>query len=222
MVYVTARKKVKGLQYEISVDFDEAMKLKDGSGNISSALNSNAIFTDLNKGMKASNNELDNAFGTSDLYEVAEKIIKDGEVQKPQEFRDAEKEARIKKVVDLILKNAVDQHGKPYTEDRIKRAIEEIHYNFDNRPADQQMMEVVEKLKPIIPISVHLKKLKIKIPARFTGQVYGLLKDYKQSEEWLANGDLEAIVNVPAGMQIDFYDKLNGVTHGSVHSEEVN
>ncbi len=221
MVFVVARKKAKGLQFEISVNFEEAMKLKEGKGNILSALNSPAIFTDVNKGMKASKDELENAFGESDFYKVAEKIIKEGEVQKPQEFRDAERDARVKKVIDMILKNAVDQHGRPYTEERLKKAINEIHHNFDNKPVDQQMMEVVEKLKPIIPISIHLKKIKLRIPARFTGQVYGLLKDYKQDEEWLANGDLEAIVNIPSGMQMDFYDKLNGITHGAVQSEEM-
>ncbi len=221
MVFVTARKKVKGLQFEISVDFDQAMKFRQGKGDIMSALNSTAIFTDLNKGMKASKNELENAFGSYDFHSVAEIIIKEGEIQKPQEFRDAEREARVKKVVDLILRNAVDQHGRPYTEERIKKAIEEVHFNFDNRPAEQQMMELVEKIKPIIPISIQMKKIKLKIPARFTGQIYGLLKDYKQNEEWLSNGDLQAILLIPAGMQLDFYEKLNDVTHGSVQSEEI-
>jgi ribosome maturation protein Sdo1 len=51
--------------------------------------------------------------------------------------------------------------------------------------------------------------------------VYGLLKEYKESEEWLANGSLQAILNIPAGMQLDFYDKLNHITHGAIHSEEL-
>ena len=169
----------------------------------------------------ASESDLENAFGTTDLYEIAKKIMSSGEIQKPQEYREAEREARIKQVIDLILRNAVDQHGNPFTEERLRRAIDEAHYSFDNRPAEQQMGNLVHKLKEVIPIKIETKKIKLTIPARFTGQVYGVLGDYKESEEWLPNGDLQVIVNVPSGMQIDFYEKLNGVTHGAVVSEEV-
>ncbi len=221
MPNVEARIKVKGKQYEISVELDEALKVKKGEGDVSSALNSNNVFYDIKKGTVASNTDLQNAFSTTDIYKIAEKIMKDGEIQKTQEFRDAEKEARVKRVIDIILKNAVDQHGRPYTEDRIRRAISEVHYNFDNRPADAQVADVLESLKKIIPIKVETKRIKLKIPAQFTGQIYGMLKDYKESEEWLANGNLEVVMNIPSGMQLDFYDKINSITHGAVVSEEV-
>jgi ribosome maturation protein Sdo1 len=32
---------------------------------------------------------------------------------------------------------------------------------------------------------------------------------------------LQAIINLPSGMQLDFYDKLNHITHGAVQSEEM-
>ena len=44
---------------------------------------------------------------------------------------------------------------------------------------------------------------------------------YKEEENWLDNGDLQVIVNVPSGIVIDFYDKLNSVTHGSVITEDI-
>jgi ribosome maturation protein Sdo1 len=37
----------------------------------------------------------------------------------------------------------------------------------------------------------------------------------------MENGDLQVIVSVPAGIVIDFYDKLNAVTHGSALTAEV-
>jgi ribosome maturation protein Sdo1 len=37
----------------------------------------------------------------------------------------------------------------------------------------------------------------------------------------LNDGSLEVIVEVPSGMIMDFYDKLNGVTHGSAITEEI-
>jgi ribosome maturation protein SDO1 len=221
MVKVEARIRVKNKHYEISVDLDEALKVKQGQGDITSALDSNSVYYDLKKGTIASESDLQDAFGTTKLYEVAEQIIQKGEVQKTQEFRDSQKEAKIKQVIDLVLRNASDQHGNPYTQERIRKAISEVHYNFDNRPAEQQLSPLIDKLKTIIPIKIETKKIKLIIPAQFTGQVYGVLSDFKEKESWLNNGDLQVIVNVPSGMQIDFFERLNGITHGAVQSEDI-
>jgi len=220
MTQVTARIKAKGKHFEISVNLDEALRFKQGKADISQALVSPKIFSDLKKGLAASNSDLADSFGTTDAYEIAKQIIMKGEVQKTQEFRDTERENKVKQLIQLVLKNAVDQNGRPYTEDRIKRAIDEAHYSIDNKPAEQQVVPLVDALKNVIPIKLDVKKVVLTIPAQYTAQVYGLLKDYKQSEDWLANGSLKAILSIPAGMTIDFYDKLNHITHGTVQSED--
>ncbi len=221
MTQVTARIKVKGKHYEILVDLDEALKFKAGKGDIAKALVTPNVFSDMKKGLHSSKADLIDAFGTDNADTIAQKIIISGEVQKTQEFRDSERDAKIKQVINLIIKNAVDQHNRPYTEERLKRAIEEVHYSFDNRPPEQQMPILLEKLKSVIPIKLETKRIKIIIPAQYTGQVYSMLKEYKETEDWLANGSLQAILNIPAGMQIDFYDKLNSITHGAVQSEDL-
>ncbi len=221
MSSVEARMKVKGKSYEISVDLDEALKVRNGQGNISSALQTQEIYHDIKKGTRVAKEDLQEAFGTTDVYEIAKQIIQKGEVQKTQEYRDEEKEKKVKQIVQLILKNATDQHGRPYTEDRIKTAIHEIHFNFDNRPAERQMPDVISKLKEIIPIKVETKRVKLTIPAQYTGHTYGIIQEYKESEEWLSNGNLVVILNLPAGLLMEFYDKLNSITHGSIQSEEI-
>ena len=221
MAVVTARIKVKGKNFETHVNLDEALKVRAGAGDLLSALASNGIFYDVDKGTSASKSDLKEAFGTDNVQEIAKIIMQKGEVQKTQEYRDEEKEKKIKQIIAIIVRNAVDQHGRPYTEDRIKRAIDEINFSFDKRTAEQQVNELIEALKKVIPIRVETKKIKLIIPAQFSGQVYGLIKDYKESEEWLPNGSLQAILNIPSGMQLDFYDKLNHITHGAVQSEEL-
>lgn len=221
MPKVTARIKIKNKHYEIHVDLDGALKVKEGKGDIVSVLDSPNVFYDIKKGTLASGSDLKDAFGTTEIYEIARTIITKGEIQKTQEYRDEEKEKKIKQVINLIIKNAVDQHGRPFTEERLKSAINQVHFNFDNRSAEQQMPDLLKKLKEIIPIKIETKKIKLIIPARFTGQVYGILKDYKESEDWLANGDLQVTMNIPPGILIDFYEKLNSITHGAVQSEEL-
>ena len=221
MAKVTARIKIAGKTFEIRVDLDDALKVKAGSADPMSALDGPQIYSDIRKGLVASQQDLTDSFKTNDVSEITKKIMVSGEIQKTQEFRDSEREARIKQIITLVIRNAVDQHGNPYTEDRIKRAMEEAHYSPDNRPPEQQMPVLIEKLQTIIPIKIEMKRIKIIIPARFTGQVYGLLKDFKEKEDWLSNGDLEVIIAIPAGLQLDFYDKLNGVTHGAIQSQEL-
>lgn len=222
MPKVIARTRVKGkLYFEIEVDLDEALKVKAGKGDVTSAIEVPRIFTDLKRGNVAKEADLKEAFGTTDAYEIAKKIIMYGEIQKTQDFRDSEREAKVKRVIDLLIKNAVDQNGRPYTEERIKRAIDECHYNFDARIPEQQIPDLLAKLQTVIPIKIETKRVKLTIPAQYTGQAYSVLKDYKESEDWLANGSLQVILNIPAGMQLDFYDKLNSITHGAVQSEEL-
>jgi ribosome maturation protein SDO1 len=221
MPNVEARLKVKGKSYEIMVDLDEALKVKAGTGNIMSAMQSPAVYHDVKKALVVPQTDLKDAFNTIDIYEIAKQIILKGEVQKTQDFRDNEREAKKKQVIALILKNAVDQRGMPYTEARLNTAVDQVHFNFDNRPAEKQMTDLMHKLKEVIPIKIEVKRVQLTIPAQFTGQVYGLLQDYKEEEEWLSNGNLRVIMNIPAGLIIDFYDKLNKITHGAVQSQEL-
>lgn len=221
MANVEARIKTGGKHFEIMVDLNEALKVRAGTGDITAALQQPQIYTDLKKGNVAAQEDLEEAFGTTEAYKVATQIIIKGEVQKTQEHRDTEREKRINQVVSLIIKNATDPAGRPFTEERIRSSISEAHANIDNRSAEQQMPGIIHKLKNILPISIKIKKVKVTIPAQYTGQAYSLLKDYKESEEWLDNGDLQVILAVPAGVLLDFYENLNSATHGAVQSEEL-
>jgi len=221
MPNVEARIRIKEKHYEISVDLDEALKIKNGSGDIVFALLSPQIYYDLKKGTLASQADLLSAFNTADVYEIAKKIIQKGEVQKTQEYRDEEREKRINQAINLILRNATDQHGRPHTEERIRTAMKEIHYVLDSRPVEKQLQDIIHKLKEILPIKMETKKIKLTVPAQYTGQVYGNLQEYKESEEWLSNGNLIVVMNIPAGLLFDFYDKINSLTHGAIQSEEL-
>ncbi|MFH1607681.1 MAG: SBDS family ribosome assembly factor, partial [archaeon] len=90
-----------------------------------------------------------------------------------------------------------------------------------NAPIENQIKEIISEVGKIIPIKIETKKVKITVPAIHTGKVYGVINQYKENEKWLDNGDLEIVVSVPSGMIMDFYDKLNNVTHGSAITEEI-
>jgi len=218
-----ARIKINNKNFEIAIDLDLALKLRKGENvNIQNVLLANEIFSNSQNGSKASSADLQAAFNTSDIFGVAEHIVKKGEIQLPKDYRDEQLEARKKKVIDFFVKNAIDaKTGRPFTPDMISRAIDQAGINIDNKPIDQQLKAIEEKLKAILPLKLEMKKVAIIIPAMHTGKVYGLVNEYKESEEWLNDGSLKVIVNVPVGLQMEFYDKLNSVTHGSAVTEEV-
>ena len=222
MTQTTARIKKAGKPFEIIVDMDSALKFKKGQSSIVDFMEIDTIFTDAKKGEKASVSDLVEAFRTENIYEIASRIVKEGEVLVTQEHRSAEQEARFKQVVDFLTRNAINpQTGNPHTAERIKNALEQAHINIKNVPIENQIKDILSQISGIIPIKFDLKKVKITIPAIHTGKAYGVVSQYKEDEKWLSNGDLEIKVVVPSGMIMNFYDKLNSVTHGSALTEEI-
>ncbi len=216
-----ARIKKLGKDFEILVDMEKALAFrKNGIDN--GFLEVDKVFTDSKKGLNVPTAELQKAFGTTDVTEISRRIVKEGEVQTTQEYRSGEQEKKFNQVVDFLARNALNsQTGNPHTPDRIKRALEEAHVNVKNVPVENQMPEILEQLSKVIPIKIEMKRVRITIPAVHTGKAYGVISTYKESENWLNDGSLEVVVKVPAGMIMDFYDKLNGVTHGSATTEEM-
>lgn len=220
MVNTVARLKRTGKNFEIIVDLDNALKFKKGVSKFIEA-EGDKIFSDSKKGLAVSNADLTSAFGTNDLATIVAKIVKDGEILVTQEHRDEEKEKKMKQVVDFLVTNSVDQNGRPYTPDKIKSSLEQAHVNIKNVPIENQIKDIMSSLIKIIPIRLETKRIKITVPAIHTGKAYGIITQYKEEERWLNDGSMEVVVDVPSGAVIDFFDKLNGVTHGSALTEEI-
>jgi ribosome maturation protein SDO1 len=217
----TARIKQKGKHFEIIVDLDDAIKFKKGQSSwIESG--DDRIYSDIKKGNVASANDLKESFGTTDVSEIVKKIVKDGEVLTTQDYRDEERDKREKQVVDFLSKNSINpQTGLPHSPDRIKSALGEAHVNIKNGPIDNQITEILSQISKIIPIKIETKKIKITIPAIHTGKAYSIISSYKEEENWMNDGSLQVVVSIPAGITMDFYDKLNSATHGSALTEEI-
>ena len=210
MGQTTARIKKGNKNFEILVDFDEAMKVRrgDAGANLNAAVVTDTIFHNCKSGDLAGANDLDIAFGTSDASEVAEKIIKEGEVVRTTESMKADQDQKYKQVVEFLVRNAVSPEGRPYTPDRIMKALSEAHVNVKNKPIESQVADITDQLSKVLPIKIDVKKVKLLVPALYTGKAYGAIKEFMTGEEWKSNGDLEAVVEVPAGLIFDFYDKI--------------
>ncbi|MBT6690196.1 ribosome assembly factor SBDS [archaeon] len=221
MVNTTARVKKGGKHYEVLVDLDEALKVAKGDGNLNTAVLNDAVFHNLKSGERASVDDLEAQFGTSVFEEVAEKVIRNGEVVRTADSMNKDQDLKYKQVVDFLVRNAVSPEGRPYTPDRIMKALKEAHVNVKNKPVESQVEEILDQLGKVLPLSIERKKVKLLIPAIHSGKAYGIIKEFMIKEDWKNNGDLEVLVEVPSGLLMDFYDKVNSATSGSVMSEEV-
>lgn len=218
---VIAKLKKEGKNFEILVDCDKALELRKGKVvSIDDVIAVDNIFKDVKKGEKASENDLKSIFGSADVREVSKIIIKDGVVQLTREHLAREREEKRKQIVNIIHRNAVDpKTGIPHPPQRIESAMEEAKIRIDeNKSAENQIEEILKKLQMLIPIKFEKKKVQVVIPAKYAGQCYSILKSYNASEEWMTNGNLRGVVELPAGIVDEFFGKLNSICHGEVES----
>ena len=209
--------------FEILVDPHAAGRLIEGKEvDVLSALAIDAIFKDSKKGTHASQESLENVFGTDNVETIVKEIILKGDIQLTTEQRHEMQEQKQKRIVDIIVKNAMDPQTKtPHPRQRIELAIEEAGVHIDPfKPVDEQVKLVVEALRPIIPLSMEQVKISVKISPLYIGKAYGVARNFGvlEREDWQSDGSWIGIVKIPAGMQTDFYDKLNDATKGNVET----
>ena len=223
---IVAKLKLKGINFEILVDCDRALELKKGkSVGIDDVTATDDIFSDVKKGDRASATELQKFFGTTDVKKISEIIVRQGEVQLTAKHRAQEREEKRKRIVNLIHRNAIDSKtGLPHPIVRIENAMDEARVNIDEfKSAENQLNDVVEKLRSILSLKFEVKKFQIRIPANFAGKCYGVVKRYSKlvSEDWGGDGSLVVVVEISPGMIEEFFGQLNSVTHGDLESSEV-
>lgn len=221
---VIARLKKGEEHFEVLVDPYAAADLIDGKDiDITQNLAIDAIFKDSKKGTHASEESLLKNFGTSNIIEISKKIILKGDIQLTTEQRHKMQKNKRNRIVETIVKNAMDPKTKsPHPRQRIELAMEQAGVHIDPfKPVSEQVKTIIELLRPIIPISMENVRISVKIPAEYTGKAYGVVRGFGvlEREDWQSDGSWIGIVKLPAGMQTDFYDKLNDLTKGNISTK---
>lgn len=209
--------------FEILVDPRVAERLIEGKEvDVLASLAIDAIFKDSKTGTHASQESLEKVFGTDDVETIVKEIILKGDIQLTTEQRHEMQEQKRKRIVDIIVKNSMDPQTKmPHPRRRIELAIEEAGVHIDPfKPVDDQVKLVVEALRPIVPIAMEQVKISVKISSQYIGKAYGIARNFGvlEREDWQSDGSWVGIIRIPAGMQTDFYNKLNDVTKGNVET----
>ncbi len=221
---VVARLDSHGSHFEILVDPDLASKVRQGQTvELEDLLAVQGVFKDAKKGDRASEERIAEIFGTNELREVVDKIILSGEIQLTTDQRRAMTEEKRKGVVGFISRNAVDPRtGLPHPPTRIEKAMAEAKSKVDPFDSvENQVKRIVKDLRTILPLRFEVRTIAVKIPAEFTGRAYGHIKAFGEmlKEEWQKDGSWIGLIEIPVGMEQDFYSFLGKVTSGQAETK---
>jgi len=227
MVDVTVvRYSHEGEKFEILVKPDPALDFKLGKKkDISAVMVSDDIYTDSSKGTKPSAEKLLKAFKTEDATEIAQQILQKGDLNLTTDQRRKMVDEKRKQIVEYIAKTFVDPRSHlPHPPLRIEQAMKDARISIDpQKNVDEQAKDIVENLRSIIPLKSENLDLEIIVPPQYAAQSYSVLKSTGtlKKEEWLANGSLKAILEIPAAARPNVIDRLGSITKGTATVEVI-
>jgi ribosome maturation protein SDO1 len=209
-----------GNKFEILVKPDPALDYKLGRrSDLSGVLVSDEIYSDANKGSRASGEKLATYFKTAESTEVAKQILSRGDLSLTTDQRRKMVEEKKKQIIQLISKSFVDPRTHtPHPPARIESAMNEARLAVDPfKPAEDQAKNVVDSLRKILPLKSENLLLTLTIPSQFSAQTFNLLKTTGnlKGEKWLADGSLRVILEINAGMRGALVDRIGSITKGT-------
>ncbi len=223
---IVARYESHGESFEILIDPGVVQKMKDGKEvDLLDHMVIDTIFKNAKKGTRAQEEKIKEIFGTTEPLQVAKVIILKGEVQLTTEQRKIMQENKRKRIVEYIARNAMNpQTGGPHPPTRIETAMEEARIHIDPfKSVEAQVPAVMDAIRPLIPIRFDKVRIAVKVSGENYGRCYEEFKHFGKilKEEWQKDGSWIGVVEMPAGLQTDFMEKVGNRTHGEAETKVV-
>ncbi len=220
---IIAKLKTHGKTFEVFVDPDGALAFKKGDPvKIENILAVEDVFSDARNGDRPAEQDVINAFGTTDALKIAEKIINEGELQLTTEQRRKIQEDKKKQIIAFIARNAINPQTKaPHPPARIEAAMDEAGIHIDPMKGVEEQVDITMKaIRPIIPIRFEEVKIAVKLPPDYAAKAYGGVAKFGNliKQEWQNDGSWIGVISIPAGMQDDLFSLLNRLTKGSAET----
>ena len=225
---VTARLESHGERFEVLVDPDAALAIKRGEfdGELTDVIAAEDVFEDASSGDRPPEQALTDVFGTTDPLQIIPEVIERGEIQITADQRREMQAQKRRRLVNIIARNAINpqQNDTPHPPERIERALEEAGFTVDPmEPAQSQVDDALEALRPVIPIRFEEITIAVQLPSEYAGSGQARVREFGdlEREEWQNDGSWVGVVSFPAGMQNEFYDLVNEVSSGEADTRVV-
>ncbi|MEM3154355.1 MAG: ribosome assembly factor SBDS [Candidatus Woesearchaeota archaeon] len=212
--------------FEIVINPEQAVYFRHHlETNVREALAYPKIYSDAKKGLLASEQRMQAIFGTTDPLEIAKQIIIKGDIQITAEYRKQLLEQKRKRIIDIIRRQGVDPRtNSPHPLTRIEAALAEAKVRIDEfKTPELQVPEILKALRPIIPIKLVMKEIEVVVPAQYAPKAYPFIKSFGKiiKEHWKSDGSWNGKIEIPGGLETEFYDKLNSITRGQAQTTHV-
>jgi ribosome maturation protein SDO1 len=224
--YTIARITHDGEHFEILTKPEPALSYRLGKTiPVSQVLATETIFTDAGKGTKASEETLQQVFGTTDSLKIAAVILKKGTLQLTTEQRKQIVEEKRRQIISFISRECIDpKTNLPHPPLRIEQAMKQIRFSIDpSKSVEEQSKEIIKLLRPVIPLKMEKISVAVHLPPEHASKAYGTVKGFGTitREQWRADGSWSAIVEMSAGLYGPFLDKLGKMTRGNMEAKMV-
>jgi ribosome maturation protein SDO1 len=221
--FTTVRLTLDGEHFEILVNPSAALDFKLGKQlEPSQIIAVDEVFSDSSKGLRVGAEKLRKHFRTDDVGKVTVEILRRGELQLTQDQRRKMTEEKRRLIITTISKTFVDpKTGLPHPPLRIEQAMQEARITVDPfQDASEQTKVVVDKIRTILPLKSEKVRLLVRVPAQYSGQTIGVLKNFGEilKEEWGRDGGLSAIIELPAASQPGLLERLGSYTKGAAQA----
>ena len=163
------RLKKGGKRFEIACYPNTVVAWRSGAQkDLTEVLQASAVFTNVTKGINARKDEIQKAFGTSDIDAVIREILMNGELQVGDMERKAMLESTFKDIATIVSEKCVNPRTqRPIPVTMVEKAMRDVlHYSVVPRKnAKQQALDVIKLLREKgFPIARAPIKLRVILP----------------------------------------------------------
>jgi ribosome maturation protein SDO1 len=228
---VVARLEKGGLHLEILVDPEIALAFREHKGDMKldfdDLLAVEGVFVGpARDGDKASDEEMMKTFGTTDVQEAVKQVLLKGDLQLTTDQRRKMMERKKRLIIQYIAQNAINPQTKgPHPPARIENAMDEARIHLDPfKSVEAQVQDVLKAIRPLIPIRIETVQIAVKLPAEHAGKANHIMHGWGELKQqaWQSDGSWIGVVEIPGGMQTEFFDHLNKRTHGEAETRMIN
>ncbi|PSK38738.1 SBDS family rRNA metabolism protein [Candidozyma pseudohaemuli] len=149
--------KVQDWRLRVEKDIDEVLQIPQ-------------VFMNVSKGQVANNEDLLNAFGSTNHDEIILEILDKGEIQLNEKERSANLRQKQNEFLNLISTKCINPRSKKrYPPSMIQKALNQLKFHLNpNKPAKTQALEAIKLLiqEQVMPIARAQMKVKITLLAR--------------------------------------------------------
>lgn len=168
----------KGKKFEIACYPNKVLSWRNKSeSDINEVLQIDTVFVNVTQGMLANKKDMEKCFNTTDQRMICQQILSDGELQISEQERESIHEIMFRDVAAIVVDKSVNpENNRPYTLSMIQNAMKQIHFSVNTtKGAKAQALDVLRKLKSVMPIARAKMRVRIGCPLEDKADVQGVM-----------------------------------------------